>query len=105
MKYPYEQYIERSKRWLVAVRHVREKVCVIHPNIMLYRLPFIVYAVMSKEELLSKIKSVGGSTVECVDISYTSRCEVFVPPKLERLSCKALESLSDVTVDCYGKYE
>ena len=71
---------------------------------MLYRLPFLVYAVMSSEELVHKIEVVSatGWTVDCINISYTSRCEVFVPPRSERVSCKALEALSDVTitVDC-----
>lgn len=76
---------------------------------MLYRLPFLVYAVMSSEELLNKIElvSVADWTVKCKNISYTSRCEVFVAPRSERVSCKALEALSDdtITVDCYGRYE
>ena len=76
---------------------------------VLYRLPFLVYAVMSSEELLHKIQmvSVPDWAVSCIDISYTSRCEVFVAPRSERVSCKTLEALSDatITVDCYGRYE
>lgn len=69
----------------------------------------VVYAVMNGKELLHKIETVRdpGWTVDCIDISYTSRCEVFVPPKSERIACKTLEALSGdtVTVDCHGRYE
>ena len=74
----------------------------------MYKLPFLVYAVMSGEELLHKIETVRGTgwTVDCIEISYTSRCEVFVSPRSERISCKTLETLGDtVTVDCHGQYE
>jgi len=76
---------------------------------MLYKLPFVVYAVMNKEHLVAKIETVSlpGWTIYCSDVSYTSRCEVFVAPKTERISCEALEALSDIsiTVDCFSKYE
>ena len=75
----------------------------------MYKIPFLIYAVMNGKELLHKIETVRdpGWTVDCIDLSYTSRCEVFVPPKSERIACKTLEALSGdtVTVDCHGRYE
>jgi hypothetical protein len=76
---------------------------------MLYRLPFLVYAAMSGEKLFHKLGVIRatGWKVYCANISYTSRCEVFVTPGSERVSCKALEAVSNnmITVDCYGRYE
>jgi len=76
---------------------------------MLYRLPFLVYAVMSCEKLFHKLKviQVTDSKVYCANISYTSRSEVFVAPGSERFVCEALEAVSNsmITVDCYGRYE
>ena len=72
-----------------------------------YKLPFIVYAVMSKEQLIEKIQMVEmkGWVINCEDVSYTSRCEVFIMPKTEKVSCKNLNKISNVTVDCFGFYE